>query len=955
MRNYLRLIFHWRAPSLGRSRVVRHPWSTAAKKMTWVVPLLSCALVHTAQALNSPSIVHLRVEYTENPLGVDARAPRLSWQMSSSTKGAAQSAYQIRVASAPDALRDSRGLLWDSGRVSSSESRFVPYQGPSLQSRQRYYWQVKIWDQSGRDLGWSSEAWWEMGLLTGTEWQASWISPASSAEEGDVPKVLRREFELSGRVRRARAYVTSHGAYELFLNGQRVGDQELTPGWTSYNHRLQYQVYDITASLKPGDNAIAANLANGWFRGVIGFDGIGRHYGTQLALLCQLEITYDDGRTERILTDADWKSSSGPIQQSDIYAGETYDARREMPGFSAPHFDDRGWLPIVLSDGAKDTLVASEGPPVHRIEELKPQRIFQTPGGDTVVDFGQNMVGRVRIRVRGAAGTTVVLRHAEVLDKQGNFYTDNLRSAKQTVSYTLSGRGTEVYEPHFTFQGFRYVAVKGYPGKLSQSDITGITLHSDMATTASFSTSNPLLNQLQHNIVWGQKGNFVDVPTDCPQRDERLGWTGDAQVFAPTAAFNRDVSGFFAKWLKDLAADQLPSGSVPFVVPDVVSTASEPAAGAAGWGDAATVIPWAIYQAYGDLHLLENQYASMQRWVEYEQSRAGADEIWDGDTHFGDWLDFFSAAKHTNYGSTSTDLIATAYFAHSTDIALRAARVLGRDSDARGYEKSLQKIKAEFQKRFVGSDGLVGDGTQTAYVLALDFDLLPVDSQPAAAARLAKDVRERGHLTTGFLGTPHLLDVLTRFGYLQEAYMLLNREQFPSWLYPVKHGATTIWERWDGVKPDGTFQDPSMNSFNHYAYGAVGDWMYQTIGGVRLDPHSPGYKHFIVEVQPGGGLTHARTTHQSPFGLISTAWSIGGNRLTLDVTVPPNSTATVRMPGVEVGAVKLGSKPVVTGDGVTALRQAGTDAEVEISAGHYQFLYSVIATADRSRGASASQ
>jgi alpha-L-rhamnosidase len=889
----------------------------------------------------TPSIDHLRVEHAANPLGIDALHPRMSWQLQSDQRGAAQSAYEIQVATNPDALRLGRDLLWDSGRVTSAESRLRPYEGPALQSRQRYFWQVKVWDERGRDLGWSrSGGWWEMGILSSAEWQAQWIAPADLTRSQQTA-VVRREFKLPGRVRQARAYVTSHGLYELFINGRRVGDEMLTPGWTSYNHRLQYQVYDITDLLKKGDNAVGANLGNGWYRGVVGFNGTSEHYGSQLGLLCQLEVTYDDGHTEVISSDSAWKSHSGPILAAGLYAGETYDARLEMPGWSEAHFDDHDWQAVAVTDGAKDTLVATEGPPVRRIDELPPRRIFKTPAGDTVVDLGQNMVGWVRLKVKGPAGTVVTLRHAEVLDKDGNFYTANLRTAKQTVTYTLSGHGAEIYEPHFTFQGFRYVAVNGYPGKLTNSSITGVTLHSDMPATASFVTSNPLLNQLQHNIVWGQKGNFVDVPTDCPQRDERLGWTGDAQVFAPTAAFNRDVSGFFAKWLKDLAADQLPSGSIPHVAPDVISTPNAPSAGAAGWGDAATVIPWALYQAYGDTRYLEQQYPSMRGWVEYEQARAGADEVWDGDFHFGDWLDFFGAAKHTNAGSTSTDLIATAYFARSTDILRQSAELLGYKADARHYTAQLGRIKAAFRKRFLGPDGTVGEGTQTAYVLALDFDLLPDEARPNAAAKLAADVRERGHLTTGFLGTPHLLDVLTRFGYLQEAYMLLDREQFPSWLYPVKHGATTIWERWDGLKPDGTFQDPSMNSFNHYSYGAVGSWMYQVIGGIRPDPASPGYKHFFVQVQPGGGLTHANTTHDSPFGRITTDWSLKGGQMNLTVTVPPNSSATVRVTGTSLDAIHEGSKHLVEGDGVTAIRQADGTAEIDIAAGRYEFRYPV--------------
>jgi alpha-L-rhamnosidase len=882
----------------------------------------------------------LKTEYQNDPLGIDVSKPRFSWQMNSRARGAGQSAYEIRVATDRDTLRDSGSPIWDSGKIDSPQSVFVGYGGRALQSRARYFWQVRLWDERGADLGWSRVANWEMGLLSPAEWSADWISPAAhDAGGGRASPLLRRDFDLRGGIVSARAYVTSHGLYELFINGDRVGDELMTPGWTSYNHRLQYQTYDVTKLLKAGRNAMGAVLGDGWYRGVIGFAGAHDQYGDRLALLCQLEVTYSDGHRETIGSDAQWKTSPGPILNSQIYDGESYDARLERAGWNANGYDDTGWAPVELVAASKETLVASQGPAVRRINELVPIKIFKTPSGDAVVDLGQNMVGWVRLKVKGPAGTVVTLRHAEVLDKNGNFYTDNLRSAKATVRYTLRGKGTEIFEPHFTYQGFRYVAVSGYPGKLARDSITGITLHSDLPLTGNFATSKPLINQLQHNIQWGQKGNFLDVPTDCPQRDERLGWTGDAQVFTPTAAFNMDVDGFFSKWLKDLAADQLDTGSVPFVVPDVLSSGDRPIGGAAGWGDAATVIPWELYLAYGDKRVLEDQYVSMRRWVEYEQSRAGADEVWDGDTHFGDWLDFFSVGTGSSFGSTSTDLIATAYFAHSTDILRRTALILGKDKDAVRYADWLGKIRAAFQRKFVAPDGTVGAGTQTAYVLALDFDLVTDESRAAAAQKLAADVRVRGHLTTGFLGTPKLLSVLTRFGYLDEAYLLLNRERFPSWLYPVKQGATTIWERWDGIKPDGTFQAKGMNSFNHYAYGAVGSWMYQTLGGINIDPSAPGYAHFFIQVQPGGGFTNARTEHDSPYGTIRTDWMLKDGRMNLNVVIPANSTATLRVPRTQIADLTENRRPIRLGDGIVDAHQEAEGAILDLAAGRYSFSY----------------
>jgi alpha-L-rhamnosidase len=655
--------------------------------------------------------------------------------------------------------------------------------------------------------------------------------------------------------------------------------------------------------------------------------------------LCQIEVVYKDGRKEIVGSDPGWKAATGPILMSEIYHGETYDARLEKPGWDTAAFDDHAWSAVKVADHRKDDLIAPAGPPVRRIEEMKPVKILKTPAGDTVADMGQNMVGWVRLAVQGPAGTTVTLRHAEVLDKDGNFYTANLRAARATVRYTLKGGGRETFEPHFTFHGFRYVAVAGYPGTVTPESLTGIVVHSDMKTTGTLETSKPLVNQLQHNIVWGQKGNFLDVPTDCPQRDERLGWTGDAQVFSPTAAFNMDVAGFFTKWLGDVAADQYENGSVPYVVPDVLTMPGKPEAGSAAWADAAVIIPWNIYLAYGDTRILESQYPSMARWVEYERTRAGDDYVWDGDFHFGDWLAFATTRADYPGATTGKDLIATAFFAHSTDLLQRAAQVLGKKDDAARYADLLSRIKGAFRREFVTEDGRVGENTQTAYAVALQFDLLPDGMRAAAAKRLARDVRERKHLTTGFVGTPYLCHALSGYGYLDEAYLLLNREEYPSWLYPVKQGATTIWERWDGLKPDGTFQDVGMNSFNHYAYGAIGDWMYRVMAGIDTDEAVPGYKHVLVQPRPGGGFTSVKARHETMYGTVASAWTLADGRLDLAVEVPANTRATVTLPRARLGGVTEGGAPLAVGNGISAPRQDGEAVVVEVGSGQYRFAY----------------
>jgi alpha-L-rhamnosidase len=894
------------------------------------------ALVTNAQQSNSVTIVKLKVEYKANPIGIDTVKPRLSWQLKSDRRNVLQSAYQIQVASTQSDLAAAHKLIWDSNRVTSEDSVNRVYEGPVLKSGQRLYWRVRVWDEQGVSSPWSDPAFWETGLLTPSDWQAKWIEP-NLKTSSDAAPMLRGVFKVTGPVRQARAYVTSHGLYEFHLNGQRVGDELFTPGWTSYNKRLQYQTYDVTSLLRKGENVAGSILGNGWYRGYIGFSGQRQFYGDRLALLAQIQIEYQDGRREIVGTDASWKATAGPIQMSEIYNGETYDARLELSGWDNSNFDVTSWAGVkVHDDYRKDLLVAPAGPPVIRHEEITPVAIIKTPAGEVVADMGQNMVGWVRLRTQGPAGSVVTLRHAEVLDKQGNFYTDNLRAAKQTIQYTLKGGAVETYEPHFTFQGFRYVAVQGYPGEVTPQSLTGIVIHSDMPPAGEFETSNPLINKLQHNIVWGQKGNFLDVPTDCPQRDERLGWTGDAQVFSRTAAFNMDVASFYTKWLRDVAADQLESGSVPYVIPDVLSGKRNPAGGAAGWADVAVIIPWTIYLTYGDKRILEQQYESMARWIEYMRTRAGDDYIWDGDYHFGDWLAFATTRPDYPGATTGKDFIATAFFAHSTDLMQRIATALGKEKDAARYGDLFSKIKTAFQREFVTERGRVGEDTQTAYVLALQFDLLPEQLRPIAAERLAKDVRARKHLTTGFLGTPYICHVLSRYGYLDEAYILLTRDEYPSWLYPVKQGATTIWERWDGQKPDGSFQDKGMNSFNHYAYGAVGDWMYEVVAGIDVDPSSPGYKHILIRPRPGGGFTHVKARHGTMYGSVSTDWEIVDNRFELAVEIPANTRATVELPKAVLETVMENGKSLPED---FKARQQGQVVIVNIGSGRYSFSY----------------
>lgn len=878
-----------------------------------------------------PEVRNLLCEYHTNPIGIDIQKPRLSWQILSEEDNVLQTEYEIKVTD-----QASKGeLIWNSEKVKSDQSVNVTYEGPALKSMQRVYWQVRVWDNNNKASEWSAPAFWEMGILEPESWKASWISmePEKDSIVSKPCHYLRKDFTTSKKIQSARVFVTSLGLYQLFLNGKKVSTDLFTPGWTSYKNRIQYQTYDVTSMIQE-KNAIGAILGDGWYRGNIGFQGQNSYYGNRLALLAQLQINYTDGSTETIITDQSWKVSEGPITKSDIYNGETYNAQKELTGWATAGFDASQWGKVAVIEQSKKVLIAPQGEVVKAIEEIKPLEIMTTPTGETVFDMGQNMVGWVRLKVQGKKGDQVTLKFAEVLDKAGNFYTDNLRSAKVTDVYILKGEGLEVYEPHFTFHGFRFVKIEGLTSPASLDQITGVVIHSDMNPTGSFTCSDPMINQLQHNIQWGQKGNFLDVPTDCPQRDERLGWTGDAQVFSMTAAFNFNVAPFYTKWMRDVAADQLPSGLVPHVIPDVLNGSG----GSTAWADASIIVPWTTYLTYGDKRILEVQYPSMKAWVEFMKKRAGEDLIWTGDYHFGDWLAFATTNSDYPGATTEKDLIATAYYSYSSGLLAKIAGIIGKEDDAKTYAKLSQNIKKSFQHEFVTPAGRLVSHTQTAYSLALAFDLLPEDLIPKSAAFLAEDVKQMGHLTTGFVGTPLLCKTLSAQGYDSLAFKLLNRKEYPSWLYPVTQGATTIWERWDGQKPDGSFQDVGMNSFNHYAYGAIGEWLYRHVAGMDIDPEIPGYKHILLAPHPGGGLTNADAEFLSLYGKVKSAWKIDGNEFVYDITVPSNTTATVTLPSAQADQLTVNAQEMP--DSMKkSLKQSDKGVSFNVGSGSYQFRY----------------
>ncbi len=891
-------------------------------RMLLLVLIIACGNVCVYGSLKADN---LRTEYKSAPLGIDVVIPRFSWEIVSNERNVVQSAYEVKAAKSETDLKEDKNLLWDSKKIVSGQSIQVEYAGEVLQSGERVYWQVRVYDNHNNTSNWSVITFFEMGLLKSSDWRGTWIEPKAkeSSKLSSPCPMLRKEFNLGKKIKQARLYASSHGLYWAEMNGKKISEQLFTPGWTSFNKRLQYQTYDVTSQLQEGLNTIGVILGDGWYRGFLTWDKKRNAYGKTLALLLQLEVTYDDGSKEVISSDGTWKSSTGPILKSDIYDGELYDARLEKANWSSNGYNDAGWKNVIPKNYSKEILIASYGPPVKKIQEIKPIHISKSPDGATLVDMGQNMVGQVRLQVSGKAGTKIKLRYAEVLDKQGNIYTENLRKALQTDEFILKGDGQEIFEPHFTFHGFRYIAVTGFPGELTADNLSGLVIHSDMKPSGSFTCSDSLINQLQHNIVWGLKGNFLDVPTDCPQRDERLGWTGDAQVFCPTACFNMDAASFYTKWLGDLQADQMKNGAIPHVIPDILHQSA-----AAGWADAGVVIPYTVYLKYGDTRILKEHYESMKAWVNYMKNVAGDSCLWKKGAQFADWL---------SVSSTDKSLIATAYYAYSTSILQKTSAILGKKEDAAEYEKQFNKIKQAFQKEYISTGNHMMLTTQTADVMALAFNLVQDSLRKHIAENLDQDVKKSGHITTGFLGTPLISQVLTQNGYTDEAFLLLMNKKYPSWLYPVTMGATTIWERWDGIRPDGTFQDKGMNSFNHYAYGAIGNWLYSAVAGIELNPEEPGYKKFTINPHIGGNLTSAKASYQSVYGRIESGWQISNNEMTLTITVPPNTTAQVYLPSENKNDITESGKPLGSGSDLKLVEERGGQSVVEVGSGEYVF------------------
>ncbi len=855
--------------------------------------------------MSSTNITRLRCEYLFDPLGIDERTPRLSWCLATPRRGARQTAYRIRVASTLERLVAGLADRWDSGRVESDSTTHVAYAGAPLGSRDHCHWNVEVWDETGVSAR-SASGFWTMGLLAPSDWSARWIAAdpaiiqrdpqavAPTLTEPGTPAVFARGFDLPAgvAVRRATVYASARGLFELRLGGRRVGEDLFAPEWTDYFKRIHYRTYDVTGMLAAGENRLEATLGDGWWSGFVGWqEQRGRYGSLENSLLVQLEVELADGSRTVIGTDATWLCATGPIISSDFMLGEVYDARRKSDA----------WLPAREVAAPEAILVAQRSEPVRVVETLTPQSRVEIRPGVWIYDLGQNIAGWVRLRVQAPAGTRVRLRHGERLSPDGTLYVENLRRATSVDTYVCRGDDVETWEPSFTFHGFQYVELSGLPGEPLPDAVTGCVIHSATPPAGHFECSHPGVNRLWLNGLWSQKDNFLSVPTDCPQRDERLGWMGDAQVFCRTAMCNMEVAAFFTKWLIDVEDAQTPEGIFPDVAPrlreDINWVGLPNLGGAAGWADAGVIIPHTLWRVYGDRRVLERHYGAMVKWVEWiDRHNPSGLRLNELANNYGDWL---CIPSDTSFGTHSPmkNLLATAYWADDCAKLAQIARELGRSADAERFTAMFEKVRAAFQREWLTEDGRITTETQTGYLLALAFDLLPTAQREAAVRHLVADIEALGwHLSTGFIGISHLNPQLTLAGRADVAYRLLLQDTYPSWLYPVKHGATTIWERWNGWTHEEGFFNPHMNSFNHYSLGSVGEWLFRHVAGIELDPEVPGYRRFILQPFIQSGLDYATGTLRTQHGEIRSVWSRMGERLTWTFTVPPNTRARVRVP-----------------------------------------------------------
>lgn len=822
-------------------------------------------------------IYDFKIEHRNEPIGLSVKVPRFSWKIESEEANTIQKAYHIRI------LCDDR-LVWDSKKIYSDQSVLVPYSGEALMEEKKYKINLMVEDNHGNEV--ENNTFFETGIFDTEHFQANMITHDFPEEETACP-VFYKEFTVHKPIAKACIYATSHGVYEINLNGKRVGEDYMMPGWTSYHKRLQYQYYDITEYLTT-KNLIEMPVGNGWYKGILSFDCKPNRYGNRVEAFAQLHITYKDGSKDILASDESWRVRTGEILYSEIYMGEIID--------TASLETREGKVSVVVFD--KSVLTPQENEPVRITERIKPKEIFVDPQGNQLVDFGQNITGLVEVKIKGEKGQQITIRHAETLDKDGVFYPDTLRTAKSHDIYILNGE-EQTLMPHFTFHGFRYIAVDGLE-EIHLEMFAACAMHSDMEKIGSFNCSNEKVNKLQSNISWGMRDNFFDIPTDCPQRDERLGWMGDAQVFSWTAAFNRNSALFFTKWMRDVAAESSLEAGVPHIVPDIQGTYSS-----AAWSDAAVIIPWVVYQTYGDIRILEESWKCMHEWVDYILGKTNEHGLWMTNYQYGDWLSLDREAGESSVGATDVYLIANAYYLYVTNLVMQTAQVLGKTKEAEEYKRLYEETLESFREEYYTSRGRIVSETQTGCVVSLYFHLArEKDKKSIIKALISNIENHKNHLTTGFVGTPYLCHALSEHGAHDMASLLFMREDYPSWLYAVNMGATTIWERWNAIMPDGTMPHPGMNSMNHYAYGSIGDWIYRKVGGINQI--EPGYHKFYVQPMFVRGIEEAQTELETPYGKIISFWSCRDGKIRVKITVPANTTAVIYLPEKE-NCIEVGS------------------------------------------------
>ncbi|HVJ07340.1 MAG TPA: glycoside hydrolase family 78 protein [Acidisarcina sp.] len=910
----------------------------------WFTLALAC-LVAAPAAVAQLLPSDLKCESLTNPAGIDATAPRLSWLLESSDTKAhnkKQTAYQILVAGSEEALQGDKGDLWDSGKVASGNSIQIQYAGKPLTSREAAWWKVRSWDESGAASNWSAPAHWSMGLLSETDWKAKWIGLDMEATPeqriGDeihrtLPaRMLRKEFHAHGPVKQATAYISGLGIFELSLNGRKVSDEVLAPALSDYEKRVYYRTYDVTSQVKQGANAIGVMLGSGRFYALRPKD---KNFGFP-KLLMQLDVTYADGSTETIATDESWKlTADGPITAQNEYDGERYDARKEQTGWNTAGFNDSAWRPAELVTPPAGVLAAQEIAPIRVTETLKPKAISEPAPGVYIFDMGQNMVGWTRLTVSGPKGTAVTLAHAETLKPDGTLYTANLRSANAQDIYTLKGEGTEVYEPRFTYHGFRYVQVTGYPGKPTLATLTGQVVHDDMTPIDDFTTSNELLNSIHHNILWGAKGNYRSMPTDCPQRDERQGWLGDRGASSLGESYLFDVSALYSKWMTDVADSQRADGALPDVAPPYWSVYNDDVT----WPYAFLSIHRMLYEQYGDKHSIERDYPAMQKWMTRMESFV-KEGITAKDT-YGDWCvppespDLIHSKDPLR--KTEGSLLATAYFYSAARLMAENASLLSKPQDAAEYNELADRLKVSFNRKYFHAEtNQYANDSQTSSILPLAFGLVPDGARSAVFEQLVKKIEEqnKGHVGTGLLGAQFLMRTLTENGRPDLAYEIAAQDTYPSWGYMVRQGATTVWELWNG-----NTANPEMNSGNHMMLvGDLNIWFYEDLAGIKPDPVQPGFQHFLIRPSTVEKLSFVRASHLSPYGKIVSSWKRDGSRLTLDVTVPVNTTATVYVPSASADGVKVNGKLASAQADVKFVRAEAGAAVYEVGSGQYTFV-----------------